>query len=163
MSTYLSSLTSNKKRKSNNTSPVPQQQPVHECYKCGQTFVSNNALSPDLRWCTGTNHITAKIQQSKQWMPCFKCQRLFLTANSLNAHMRSCKSDINGMQRNSVTYTKSSMDAAVKSGNMGITNNAYMGESYATQLQYQQSLQQMNDQIIHEHPDVEFENGSEIG
>ena len=49
------------------------------------------------------------------------------------------------------------MDTAVKSGNMGITNNAYMGESYATQLEYQQSLEQMNDQIIHEHPDVEFE------
>eukprot|EP00956_Cyclotella_meneghiniana_P019154 scaffold32564_cov43-Cyclotella_meneghiniana.AAC.2 len=157
MSTYLSSLTSNKKRKSNNTSPTPQQLSGHKCYKCEQIFQSNLALGPHLRWCTGTNHVSAKIQQSKQWMPCLKCDRLFLTANALNGHMRHCKSDNNATQRNSVTYTKSSMDTAVKSGNMGITNNAYMGESYATQLEYQQSLEQMNNQIIHEHPDVEFE------
>ena len=110
MSTYLSSLTSNKKRKSNNTSPISQPHPVHECYKCGQSFQSNKGLGPHLRFCTGTNHIPARIQQSKQWMPCFKCHRLFLTANSLNAHMRCCKTD-NHVQ-NSVTYTKSSMDAA---------------------------------------------------
>lgn len=70
--------------------------------------------------------------------------------------MSHCKSNTNSAQ-NSVTYTKSTMDAAVKNGVMGITNNAYMGQSYATQLQYQPSLQQMKEQVVHEQPEIEFE------
>ena len=53
------------------------------------------------------------------------------------------------------------MDAAVKNGDMGIGNNAYMGQSYATQLQFQQSLQQMDDQVIHEQTDIDFETNVE--
>ena len=154
----MPSLSSNRKRKSTTSTVEPTR--MHSCHKCDQVFRKHNGLSSHLRYCTGTNHIPHQIQHSQQWMSCFKCKRNFLTVKALNAHMSHCKSKTNSAQ-NTVTYTKSTMDAAVKNGDMGISNNAYMGQSYATQLQFQQSLQQMDDQVVHEQPDIVFETNFE--
>ena len=130
------------------------------CYKCDKVCLSKRQLAGHLQWCESKNVDTAPLQNT--WMPCFKCDREFLTANTLNAHMRWCKGSSKQSSNRTSTYSHTVMNAAVNSGEMGITNNAYLGENYKTQLQYQQSLPQMNNQPVYDQyddyfQDVEFE------